>query len=147
MGTLVCYIRYTLQQGACFLPFRVRVLHRLASEGPGETVQDGPHSEHGDQTRRRQDAQPQDVLGRRPARWYVLNSDPKRSIVVKWIKIFKTEKKTIEIQSVRPTEVCGKVLSNYFTHSSNETLGTYFNHFFSLKKNTHMTTMLHVGSL
>ena len=33
-------------------------------------------------------------------------SDPTRSIVVKWVKIFKTEK-TIEIQLVRLTEVCG----------------------------------------
>ena len=30
--------------------------------------------------------------------------------MVKCLKIFKTDK-TIEIQSVRPTEVCGKVLS------------------------------------
>ena len=30
--------------------------------------------------------------------------------MVKWVKLFKTEK-TIEIQLVRPTEVCGKVLS------------------------------------
>ena len=30
--------------------------------------------------------------------------------MVIWVKIFKTEK-TIEIQPVRPTEVCGKVLS------------------------------------
>ena len=30
--------------------------------------------------------------------------------MVKLVKIFKTEK-TIEIQPVRPTEVCGKVLS------------------------------------
>ena len=33
-----------------------------------------------------------------------------RSIVVIWVKIFKTEK-TIGIQLVRLTEVCGKVLS------------------------------------
>ena len=33
-----------------------------------------------------------------------------RSIVVKWVKMFETEK-TIEIQLVRLTEVCGKVLS------------------------------------
>ena len=31
-------------------------------------------------------------------------------MVVIWVKIFKTEK-TIEIHLVRPTEVCGKVLS------------------------------------
>ena len=31
--------------------------------------------------------------------------------MVKWVKIFKTEK-TIEIQLVRLTEVCGKVLSD-----------------------------------
>ena len=30
--------------------------------------------------------------------------------MVIWVKIFKTEK-TIEIQLVRPTEVCGKLLS------------------------------------
>ena len=36
-------------------------------------------------------------------------SDPTRSIVVIWVKIFKTEK-TIEIHLVRLTEVCGKVL-------------------------------------
>ena len=29
--------------------------------------------------------------------------------MVKWVKIFKTEK-TIEIQQARPAEVCGKVL-------------------------------------
>ena len=39
-----------------------------------------------------------------------IKSEPTRSIVVNWVKIFKTEK-TIEIQIVRPTEVCGKVLS------------------------------------
>ena len=33
------------------------------------------------------------------------------SIVVIWVKIFKTEK-TIEIHLVRLTEVCGKVLSD-----------------------------------
>ena len=32
------------------------------------------------------------------------------STVVKWVKILKTQK-TIEMQLVRPTEVCGKVLS------------------------------------
>ena len=31
--------------------------------------------------------------------------------MVKCVNIFKSEKKTIEIQLVRPTEVCGKVLS------------------------------------
>ena len=114
------------------------------------------------------------------------------------VKILKTEK-TIEIQLVRLTEVCGKVLSEkntynaiktalllsnvivadqqnsylftnkdhfssplwvfigvlakfhgqYFTNSSNCTLGIYFNHQFRLKKNTYrpMTTMLRVGSL
>ena len=30
--------------------------------------------------------------------------------MVKWVKIFKTEK-TIKIQLVRPTEVCGKISS------------------------------------
>ena len=37
-------------------------------------------------------------------------SDPTHSIVVKRVKIFKTEKNA-EIQLVRPTEVCGKILS------------------------------------
>ena len=37
-------------------------------------------------------------------------NDPTHSIVVKSVKIFKPEK-TIEIQLVRLTEVCGKVLS------------------------------------
>ena len=35
-------------------------------------------------------------------------SDPSRSIVVIWVKMFKTEK-TVEIHLVRLTEVCGKV--------------------------------------
>ena len=35
--------------------------------------------------------------------------EPTGSIVLKLVKIFKTEKKTIEIQPVRPTEVCGNV--------------------------------------
>ena len=39
----------------------------------------------------------------------MLKSDPTRSIVIIWVKIFKTEK-TIEIQLVRLTEVCGQVL-------------------------------------
>ena len=43
--------------------------------------------------------------------------DPTRSIVVKWVKIFKTEK-TIEIQLVRLTEVCGKVLSEKNAYKS-----------------------------
>ena len=47
-------------------------------------------------------------------------SDPTRSIVVKWVKIFKTEK-TIEIQLVRPTEVCGKVLSEKNAYKSVKT--------------------------
>ena len=41
---------------------------------------------------------------------HVADSDPTGSIVVKRVKIFKTEK-TIEIQLVRLTEVCGKELS------------------------------------
>ena len=40
----------------------------------------------------------------------VYPSDPTGSIVVKWVQIFKTEK-TMEIQLIRPTVVCGKVLS------------------------------------
>ena len=42
------------------------------------------------------------------------------SIVVKWVKIFKTEK-TIEIQLVRLTEVCGKVLSEKSDYKSVKT--------------------------
>ena len=37
--------------------------------------------------------------------------------MVKWVKIFKTEE-TIEIQLVRLTEVCGKVLSEKNAHKS-----------------------------
>ena len=37
--------------------------------------------------------------------------------MVKWVKIFKTEK-TIEIKLVRPTEVCGKVLSKKYAYKS-----------------------------
>ena len=40
--------------------------------------------------------------------------------MVKWVKIFKTEKK-IEIQLVRQTEVCGKVLSEKNAHKSVKT--------------------------
>ena len=40
--------------------------------------------------------------------------------MVKWVKIFKTEK-TIEIQLVRLTEVCGKVLSEKNAHKSVKT--------------------------
>ena len=43
-----------------------------------------------------------------------------RSIVVIWVKIFKTEK-TIEIQLVRLTEVCGKVLSEKNAYKSVKT--------------------------
>ena len=37
--------------------------------------------------------------------------------MVKWVKIFKTEK-TLEIQLVRLTEVCGKVLSEKYAYKS-----------------------------
>ena len=37
-----------------------------------------------------------------------------------WVKIFKTEK-TTEIQPVRPTEVCGKVLSKKNDYKSVKT--------------------------
>ena len=37
--------------------------------------------------------------------------------MVKWVKIFKT-KKTIEIQLVRQTEVCGKVISEKNAYKS-----------------------------
>ena len=40
--------------------------------------------------------------------------------MVKWVKIFKTEK-TIEIQLVRPNEVCGKVLSEENAYKSVKT--------------------------
>ena len=40
--------------------------------------------------------------------------------MVKWVKIFKTEK-TIEIQLVRLTEVCGKVLSEENAYKSVKT--------------------------
>ena len=42
------------------------------------------------------------------------------TIVVKWVKLFKTEK-TIEIQQVRLTEVCGKVLSEKNAYKSVKT--------------------------
>ena len=47
-------------------------------------------------------------------------SDPTLSIVVKWVKIFKTEK-MIEIQLVRLTEVCGKVPSEKNAYKSVKT--------------------------
>ena len=37
-----------------------------------------------------------------------------------WVKIFKTEK-TIEIQLIRLTEVCGKVLSEKYAYKSVKT--------------------------
>ena len=40
--------------------------------------------------------------------------------MVKWVKIFKTEK-TIEIHLVRPTAVCGKVLSEKYAYKSVKT--------------------------
>ena len=40
--------------------------------------------------------------------------------MVKWVEIFKTEK-TIEIQLVRLTEVCGKVLSEKHAYKSVKT--------------------------
>ena len=41
--------------------------------------------------------------------------------MVKWVKIFKTEKK-LEIQLVRLTEVCGKVLSEKNAYKSIKTV-------------------------
>ena len=41
-------------------------------------------------------------------------------MVVIWVNIFKTEK-TIEIHLVRPTEVCGKVLSEKYVYKSVKT--------------------------
>ena len=46
--------------------------------------------------------------------------DPTRSIVVIWVKIFKTEK-TIGIHLVRLTEVCCKVLNEKYAYKSVET--------------------------
>ena len=40
--------------------------------------------------------------------------------MVIWVKVFKTEK-TIEIQLVKPTEVCGKVLSEENGYKSVQT--------------------------
>ena len=51
---------------------------------------------------------------------YALHQDPTCSIVVIWVKIFKTEK-TIEIQLVRLTEVCGKVPSEKNAYKSVKT--------------------------
>ena len=45
------------------------------------------------------------------------HSDPTRSIVVIWVNIFKT----IEIQLVRLTEVCGKVTSEKNAYKSVKT--------------------------
>ena len=42
-------------------------------------------------------------------------------MVVRWVKISKTEK-TIEIQQVRLTEVCGKVLSEKNAYKSVKTV-------------------------
>ena len=47
-------------------------------------------------------------------------NEPTRSIVVKWVKIFKTEK-TIEIQLVRLTEIGGKVPSEKNANKSVKT--------------------------
>ena len=47
-------------------------------------------------------------------------SDPTHSVVVILFKLFKTEK-TIEIQLVRPTGVCGKVLSEKYVDKSFKT--------------------------
>ena len=52
--------------------------------------------------------------------------EPTRSIVVKWVKILQTEK-TIEIQLVRLTEVCGKVLSEKNAYKSVKTALLLFN--------------------
>ena len=51
---------------------------------------------------------------------YTYLSDPTHSIVVIWVKIFKIEK-TIEMQLVRLTEVCGKVLSEKNAYKSIKT--------------------------
>ena len=42
-------------------------------------------------------------------------------MVVKWVKIFKTEK-TVETQLFRLTELCGKVLSENNTYESVKTV-------------------------
>ena len=41
--------------------------------------------------------------------------------MVIWVKIFKTEKNTIEIHIIRLTEVCGEVLSEENAYSSVKT--------------------------
>ena len=46
--------------------------------------------------------------------------EPTHSIVVIWVKIFKT-KKTLEIHLVRLSEVCGKVLSEKNAYKSVKT--------------------------
>ena len=52
--------------------------------------------------------------------WFQCLSDLTPSIVVIWVKIFKTEK-TIEIQLARLTEVCGKILSEKNAYKSVKT--------------------------
>ena len=56
----------------------------------------------------------------------IYQSDPTRSIVVKWTKIFQTEK-TIEIHLARLTEVCGKVLREKYAYTSVKTALLLFN--------------------
>ena len=51
---------------------------------------------------------------------YFALSDQTRSKEVEWVKIFKTEKK-IQIQLLRLTEVCGKVLSEKNANKSFKT--------------------------
>ena len=46
--------------------------------------------------------------------------NPTRSTVVKWVKIYKTEK-NIEIHLVRLTEVCSKVLNEKYAYKSAKT--------------------------
>ena len=64
--------------------------------------------------------------------------------MVKWVKIFKTEK-TIEIQLVRLTEVCHKVLSEKNDYKSVNTALLLSNVIDA--DLTHMSTMLRGGSL
>ena len=47
-------------------------------------------------------------------------------MVVIWVKIFKTVK-TTEIHLVRPTEVCGKVLSKKYVYKSVKTVSVLSN--------------------
>ena len=57
---------------------------------------------------------------KKSADFYSNLSDPTSSIVIKWVKIFKTEE-TVKIQLVRLTEVHSKVLSEKNAYKSVKT--------------------------